>query len=67
MENHQAAIETILNTKNREWITDFINQYGDTIDWINYTDHEILEEVSRSDIAAGETNDGILAGMYGSL
>ncbi len=64
---HEIAIEQINNLKTREWIIDFINQYGDSIEWAGYTDRQILEEVSRSDIEAGEENDGILANMYESL
>ena len=64
---HDIAIEQINNTKTREWIIDFINQYGDRIDWDGYTDRQILEKVSRSDIAAGEENNGILAAMYEAL
>lgn len=64
---HEEAIETLLNTKTREAIIDHINEYGDTIDWINWSTRDILEEVSRSDIEVGETNNGILANMYETL
>jgi len=63
----EEAIEVLLNTKTREAITDAINQYGDTIDWLNYSTREILEEVARSDREAGEVNDGILASIYEEL
>ena len=65
--NHQAAIEEILNTKTREAIIDHINGYGDSIDWSDYTTRQILEEVSRSDIEAGEEDEGILANLYHEL
>jgi hypothetical protein len=65
--NHQAAIEEILNTKTRESIIEHINGYGDAIDWSDYTTRQILDEVSRSDIEAGEEDEGILANMYHEL
>ena len=65
--NHQAAIEEILNTKTREAIIEHINGYGDAIDWSDYTTRQILDEVSRSDIEAGEEDEGILANMYHEL
>lgn len=64
---HEQAIEQLLNTKTREAIIDYIDGYGDPVDWSDDTTREILEEVSRSDIAAGETNNGILASMYEEL
>lgn len=66
-ETHEYVIEQLLNTKTREAIIDSINEYGDPVQWDDYTTREILEEVSRSDIEAGEENDGILANMYESL
>lgn len=65
--NHQAAIEEILNTKTRGAIIDHINGYGDSIDWSDYTTRQILEQVSRSDIEAGEEDEGILANLYHEL
>lgn len=63
----QIAIETLVNTKTREAIIDYINQYGDSIDWDGWSDREILEEVWRSDVEAGENDNGILANMYEEL
>lgn len=60
----EVAIEIINNTKTRQWIIDYINQYGDPITWDGYTDREILQEVWRSDCEAGESDNGILASMY---
>lgn len=59
----QHAIEIILNTKTREAIIDYIDGYGDSVDWGTDTTREILEEVWRSDKEAGEESDGILANM----
>ena len=61
------TIEQLLNTKTRESIIEEINQYGDAIQWEGYTTRQILEEVNRSDIEAGEEFDGILAGIAGAL
>lgn len=66
-ERAQIAIEMLVNTKTRQAITDFIDQYGDSVDWTGYSDREILEEVWRSDKEAGEETDGILASMYAEL
>ena len=66
-EQSEQAIETLLNTKTRQSIIDAINEYGDPIDWSDYTTRQILEEVKRSDIEAGEYDTGILAGIYGEL
>lgn len=63
----QQAIETLLNWKTREAIIDVINGYGDPIDWSDYTTRQILEEVRRSDLEAGEYDTGILAGIYAEL
>lgn len=63
----QAAIETLLGTKTREAIIDYINGYGDAIDWSDYTTRQILDEVWRSDCEAGEQTDGILASMWSEL
>ena len=63
----ERAIEQLLNTKTREAIIEAINQYGDPIDWSDCTTRQILEEVKRSDIEAGEYDTGILAGIYGKL
>jgi hypothetical protein len=63
----KQAIESLLNTKNRESIIEYIDGYGDTIDWSDYTTREILEECWRSDQEAGEEADGILANMYQEL
>lgn len=67
MNDSEQAIETLLNTKNRGAIIEFINGYGDSCDWSDYTTRQILEEVHRSDYEAGELNDGILAAMYSEL
>lgn len=67
MNDTQAAIEILVNTKTRQSIVDAINEYGDPIDWGRYSDREILEEVHRSDVEAGEEYDGILAGIYYKL
>lgn len=56
-----------LNTQVRQAIIDAINEYGDPIDWSGYTTRQILEEVRRSDIEAGEYDTGILAGIYAEL
>ena len=61
------AIEQLLNTKTRKAIIDAIDEYGDPIDWSDYTTRQILEEVKRSDIEAGEYDTGILAGIYTEL
>lgn len=66
-ERAQIAIEILVNTKTRQAITEFIDQYGDSIDWTGYSDREILEEVWRSDKEAGEADNGILASMYEEL
>lgn len=63
----QLTIETLLNTKSREWIIEQINQYGDSIDWTGWSTRDILEEVWRSDIEAGEEENGILAGIAGGI
>lgn len=63
----QQAIETLLNWKTREAIIDVINSYGDPIDWSDYTTRQILEEVRRSDLEAGEYDTGILSGIYAEL
>lgn len=63
----QLAIDTLVNTRTRQAITDFIDQYGDAVDWSDYSTREILQEVWRSDCEAGEPNDGILAAMHGEL
>lgn len=62
--DQETAIEQLLNTKTREWIIEYIDGYGDHIDWEDWTTRQILEEVARSDNEAGETNDGILASMW---
>lgn len=67
MHDTDQAIEIILNTKNRQAIIESIDEYGDPIQWDGYTTREILEEVQRSDIEAGEEFDGILAHIYESL
>ena len=67
MKDAELAIEMLVNTKAREAIIDYINNYGDSIDWHGYSDREILEEVWRSDIEAGEEDNGILASMYAEL
>lgn len=67
MTDPQVAIEILVNTKTREAIIEAINQYGDAIQWDGYTDRQILEEVHRSDVEAGEEYDGILAGIYEEL
>lgn len=66
-ERAEVAIQILVNTKTRQAITDFIDQYGDPIDWTGYTDRQILEEVWRSDQEAGEEDNGILANMYEEL
>lgn len=66
-ERAQIAIEILVNTKTRQAITDFIDQYGDSVDWTGYSDGEILQEVWRSDCEAGEQENGILASMYSEL
>jgi hypothetical protein len=58
-----SIIEELLNTKTREAITEYIDGYGDAIDWSDYTTEQILREVWRSDVAAGEVENGILASM----
>lgn len=69
MNNERAkiAIEMLVNTKTRQAITDYIDQYGDSVDWAGYSDREILQEVWRSDCEAGEAENGILASMYAEL
>ena len=66
---YEAAltIETLLNTKTREYIIESINEYGDPIQWEGYTTRQILEEVWRSDLEAGEAENGILAGIAGGI
>ena len=66
-EQSEQAIETLLNTKTRQAIIDAIDGYGDPIDWSGWTTRQILEEVKRSDIEAGEYDTGILAGIYAEL
>lgn len=61
------VIEQLLNTKTRAVIIEVIDGYGDPIDWSDYTTRQILEEVKRSDIEAGEYDTGILAGIAGEL
>ena len=69
MNNDRAeiVIEMLVNTKTRQAITDYIDSYGDNVDWTGYSDREILEEVWRSDREAGEEENGILANMYTEL
>lgn len=66
-EKAQIAIGILVNTKTRQAITDYIDGYGDSVDWSGYSDREILEEVWRSDKEAGEEEDGILSAMYSEL
>lgn len=66
-EQSGQAIETLLNTKTRQAIIDAINEYGDPIDWSDYTTRQILEEVRRSDLEAGEYDTGILTNIYAEL
>lgn len=66
-EQSEQAIEQLLNTKTRQAIIEAINEYGDPIDWSDYTTRQILEEVQRSDREAGEYETGILAGIYAEL
>ena len=63
----EYVIEQLLNTKTREAIIEYINGYGDPIDWGDDTTRQILDEVARSDEAAGEINEGILASMWAEL
>lgn len=63
----EIAIEILVNTKTRQAITDYIDGYGDSVDWSGYSDRQILEEVWRSDCEAGEQANGILANMYAEL
>lgn len=62
-----AAIETLLNTKSRAAIIDYINNFGDPVDWSKHTTRQILDETWRSDKEAGEEENGILASMYSEL
>lgn len=67
MTDAEQAIETLLNTRTREAIIEYINGYGDPIDWSEDSTRQILEEVWRSDQGAGEEDNGILASMYMEL
>lgn len=67
MKDAQVVIEILNNTVTREAIIDYINGYGDNIDWSDYSDRQILEECYRSDCEAGEEDNGILASMYAEL
>lgn len=66
-QDQEYAIEQLLNTKTRETIIEYIDGFGDPIDWSDYTTRQILEETARSDNEAGEPDDGILASMFGEL
>lgn len=59
----QNIIQQIIEKKTRAQIIEFINGYGDPIDWENWTVQEILDEVYRSDCEAGEKDSGILTAM----
>lgn len=65
--DQEYAIEQLLNTKTREAIIEYINGYGDPIEWDGWTTRQILEEVARSDNEAGEADNGILANMFQEL
>lgn len=66
-QDQASAIEQLLNTKTREAIVEYVNGYGDSVDWSDHTTRQILEEVTRSDNEAGEADSGILASMYQEL
>ena len=65
-EKVEKMIKEILKEKTRKDIVDYIDQFGDSINWDGWTTRQILEEVWRSDCEAGEEEDGILVSLYNS-
>lgn len=65
-EKVEKMVKEILEEKTRKDIIDYIDQFGDSINWDGWTTRQILEEVWRSDCEAGEEEDGILVSLYNS-
>lgn len=65
-EKVEKMIKEVLKEKTRKDIVDYIDQFGDSINWDGWTTRQILEEVWRSDCEAGEEEDGILVSLYNS-
>ncbi len=63
--SNEDKIDYIVDVLSREEIIEHIDGYTDgSIDWEGYSNRDILNEVLRSDIEAGEEEDGIFNNLY---
>lgn len=65
-EKVEKMIKEIIEEKTRKYIVDYIDQFGDSINWDGWSTRQVLEEVWRSDCEAGEEENGILVSLYNS-